>query len=86
MSAQSSDERDVGALYQHLLDGWNQRDVAAYAALFAEDANVIGFDGSQINGRAEIETQIGQIPAVDEDASLRRPVEGHHQADERALS
>ena len=60
-SAQSRDVADIGALYQQLLDGWNQRDAAAYAALFAEDASVIGFDGSQMNGRADIAAQIGQI-------------------------
>jgi uncharacterized protein (TIGR02246 family) len=60
-SAQSRDVADVGALYQQLLDGWNQRDAAAYAALFAEDASVIDFDGSQMNGRADIVAQIGQI-------------------------
>jgi uncharacterized protein (TIGR02246 family) len=60
-AAQSRDTADLGALYQQLLDGWNQRDAATYAALFAEDASVIGFDGSQMNGRAEIATQIGQI-------------------------
>jgi uncharacterized protein (TIGR02246 family) len=60
-SAQSRDVADISALYQHLLDGWNQRDAAAYAALFAEDASVIGFDGSQMNGRADIVAQIGQI-------------------------
>jgi uncharacterized protein (TIGR02246 family) len=61
MSAQLSDETAVAALYQQLLDDWNRRNAAAYAALFAEDGNVVGFDGSQINGRAEIEAQIGQI-------------------------
>jgi uncharacterized protein (TIGR02246 family) len=60
-TAQSRDADDIGALYQQLLDGWNERDAAAYAALFAEDASVIGFDGSQMNGRAEIAAQIGQI-------------------------
>jgi len=60
-SAQSRDVADISALYQQLLDGWNQRDAAAYAALFAEDASVIGFDGSQMNGRADIVAQIGQI-------------------------
>jgi uncharacterized protein (TIGR02246 family) len=59
--AQSRDAADVGALYQQLLESWNQRNAAAYAALFAEEASVVGFDGSQMNGRAEIATQIGQI-------------------------
>src|SRR5215213_2117610 len=60
-AAPSRDAADIGALYQQLLDGWNQRDAAAYAALFAEDASVVGFDGSQMNGRAEIATEIGRI-------------------------
>jgi uncharacterized protein (TIGR02246 family) len=60
-AAQSRDTADISALYQELLDGWNQRDAAAYAALFAEDASVVGFDGSPMNGRTEIATQIGQI-------------------------
>src|SRR4051812_13503935 len=62
MSAQASrDATDVGALYQQVLGSWNGRDAAAYAALFAEDASVVGFDGSQMNGRTEIATEIGRI-------------------------
>lgn len=48
-------------LYRRMIDGWNTHDSTAMAALFAEDANVIGFDGSQMNGRADIETTIGAI-------------------------
>ena len=51
----------ISTLYFHLLATWNERDVRAYAALFAEDAAVVGFDGSQMNGRAEIEATVGQI-------------------------
>ena len=61
MSAQSHDPDDIGTLYQQLLESWNRRDAAAYAALFAEDASVVGFDGSQMSGRAEIATEIGRI-------------------------
>jgi uncharacterized protein (TIGR02246 family) len=61
MSAQSSEETTIRALYEQLLDAWNRRDAHAFAALIAEDGNVVGFDGSQINGRAEVEAQIGQI-------------------------
>ena len=60
-AAQSRDTAAISALYQQLLDGWNQRDATAYAALFAADASVVGFDGSQMNGRAAIAAQIGQI-------------------------
>lgn len=31
------------------------------AALFAEDGNVVGFDGSQMNGRVEIASTLGGI-------------------------
>jgi uncharacterized protein (TIGR02246 family) len=43
------------------LDCWNKRNAADFAALFEEKGHVVGFDGSQMNGRAEIETVIGQI-------------------------
>jgi uncharacterized protein (TIGR02246 family) len=57
----SGDESEVRALHRHLLEAWNRRDAAAMAALFVEDGNVVGFDGSQINGRAEIASTMGQI-------------------------
>lgn len=61
MSVQPGDEAAIRALYHRLLEAWNQRDAHAYAGLIAEDGNLVGFDGSQIDGRAAIETQIGQI-------------------------
>ena len=50
----TADEAALCALYQQILDGWNARDADAFAAPFAEDCVVIGFDGSQQTGRAEI--------------------------------
>jgi uncharacterized protein (TIGR02246 family) len=61
MSLQPGDESAIQALYNGLLDAWNQRDARAFAALVAEDGNVVGYDGSQIDGRADVESQIGQI-------------------------
>ena len=52
--AASTDEMEVRTLYQQVLNGWNQHDAGAFAAPFAEDGEVIGFDGSQMTGRAEI--------------------------------
>ncbi|KPV52791.1 methionyl-tRNA formyltransferase [Kouleothrix aurantiaca] len=49
------------ALYAQLLETWNQRDAASYGALFAADGNVVGFDGSQIDGSAAIAAEIGRI-------------------------
>jgi uncharacterized protein (TIGR02246 family) len=57
----SPDETDVSALYHQLLDSWNRRSAQEYAALFAEDGSIVGFDGSQVNGRSEIERHIDQI-------------------------
>lgn len=45
------DEGDVRALYQRLIGSWNRRDALAFAALFDQHANVIGFNGSMITGR-----------------------------------
>ncbi|MFE7324112.1 SgcJ/EcaC family oxidoreductase [Streptomyces sp. NPDC057565] len=42
--------RAVRDLYETLLRAWNHRDAQGYAALFAPDAAMIGFDGSQVRG------------------------------------
>src|SRR5437879_4484038 len=57
----SSDEIEVRTLYQQVIDGWNQHSADAFAASFAPDAEVIGFDGSQMTGRAEIASTLSQI-------------------------
>src|SRR3989442_1941139 len=57
----STDETRVRSLYQELLEQWNKRSGREMADLFAEDGNLIGFDGSQINGRPEIGSVLGQI-------------------------
>ena len=52
--APSGDEAAVRELYRHFIDGWNARDAAALAEPFAEDGEVIGFDGSQVAGQFAI--------------------------------
>jgi uncharacterized protein (TIGR02246 family) len=56
-----TDEAAVSALYRQLLDAWNRQAASEYAALFTDDANVVGFDGSQMNGRTEIESTLAAI-------------------------
>jgi uncharacterized protein (TIGR02246 family) len=51
----------VRELYERLLTAWNRRSAADYAALFAADGNLVGFDGSAIDGRAEIEAHLASI-------------------------
>lgn len=52
---------EIENLYRGVLDSWNKRSAENMAALFADDANVVGFDGSPMNGRAEIESTMRQI-------------------------
>lgn len=57
----SPEEKEVRALYQRLLESWNRRDAHAFAALFLENGECIGFDGSQLIGQAEIAATLQQI-------------------------
>jgi uncharacterized protein (TIGR02246 family) len=61
LQAPDDESFSVIALYRRLLDCWNFRSAAAYAALFLDDGRVVGFDGSLMNGKAEIETTLGGI-------------------------
>lgn len=56
-----ADEREVYSLYQEMLDCWNKRNAHDIGALFAKDGNLVGFDGSPLNGQAEIESVHRQI-------------------------
>lgn len=55
------DEAVVRVLYHRLLDRWNERDGRGIAELFADDGSVVGFDGSQLDGRAAIEAEMVRI-------------------------
>jgi uncharacterized protein (TIGR02246 family) len=55
------DEAVARVLYQRLLDRWNLNDAAGFAALFTDDASLVGFDGSQVNGSTEIAAHLGGI-------------------------
>ncbi len=57
----SPDEIEARALYRQVLDGWNKRSANGFAALFTNDGSVVGFDGSMLDGPAEIESALRQI-------------------------
>jgi uncharacterized protein (TIGR02246 family) len=63
------DEKEVGLLYQELLKQWNKRRASEMTHLFTEDGNLVGFDGSQINGRSEARSVLSQIFADHQTAS-----------------
>lgn len=56
-----ADDRAVRALYTDLLKQWNQRNAKGMARLFDLDGHVVGFDGSQLDGRRAIESEMGRI-------------------------
>lgn len=49
-----ADEAAVRGLYQQLIDGWNRGSGAGFAAAFAEDGDLVAFDGTHFEGREEI--------------------------------
>jgi uncharacterized protein (TIGR02246 family) len=57
----SDESNEVAALYHAVLDCWNRRTAGGFAALFAEKGNMVGFDGSQVDGRAEIAGHLAPI-------------------------
>jgi uncharacterized protein (TIGR02246 family) len=60
-AASPSEVNDIVALYQQLLRAWNERNARDFAALFAADGHVIGFDGSLMDGPTEIEATLSPI-------------------------
>jgi uncharacterized protein (TIGR02246 family) len=48
-------------LYWTLLERWNARDASGFAALFEDEGHTIGFDGSEMHGRSEIERALSEI-------------------------
>ena len=62
MSAHSELTRDVVvALYTRLLESWNARDADAFAEQFASTGSTVGFDGSQLDGREVIRSELARI-------------------------
>ncbi len=59
--AQLPPEDEVRELYRRLTEGWNAGDAEARARPIAADGLVIGYDGSQMLGREEVASQLGEI-------------------------
>jgi uncharacterized protein (TIGR02246 family) len=55
------DDTAIKELHRQLLTFWNNQDGVGMASLFSEDANVVGFDGSQMNGQLQIETELKRV-------------------------
>jgi uncharacterized protein (TIGR02246 family) len=53
--------QDLERLHGAILDAWNRQDADGYARYFGDDAIVVGFDGSEMQGRREIAEQLAAI-------------------------
>ncbi|TVY10274.1 SgcJ/EcaC family oxidoreductase [Paenibacillus cremeus] len=50
----TGEEQEIVEVYRRLLEGWNVRSAEGMAEPFAEDGELIGYDGSHIVSRGEI--------------------------------
>ena len=61
MSDDQGQDEEIRELYRRVLGGWNDADAEKFAASFADDGVVIGFDGSPNHGRDTIAKEMGRI-------------------------
>ncbi len=54
-------DAQIRALYADFLDGWNRRSGAAVAAVFADDGDMVGYDGTTVNGRLSIASDLRRV-------------------------
>jgi uncharacterized protein (TIGR02246 family) len=50
----TDDEAAIRSLYFQMIDGWNKGDGDSFASPFAEDGDLVGFDGTHLIGRQQI--------------------------------
>lgn len=55
---------DVEALHCNVLSRWNERDAAGYAALFAVDGSMVGFDGMVPPGKVDINPNLNALQSL----------------------
>lgn len=51
----------IQTLYISLLNAWNDQSAAGFSELFFEDGNVIGYDGTPLNGKKAIFEELDRI-------------------------
>jgi len=61
---------DIRGLYERMIAGWNAGDAAAMTRDFADDGQIVGFDGSEVSGREQIASYLAGIFAGHKVASF----------------
>jgi uncharacterized protein (TIGR02246 family) len=54
-------DRETRELYRQLLEAWDKRNARDFALLFAPDGSLVGFDGTQVFGQAEVGAHLSEI-------------------------
>jgi uncharacterized protein (TIGR02246 family) len=61
VTAAHPQDAQIRALYAEFLDAWNRRSGAGVAAGFADDGDVVGFDGTHHTGRLSIASDLRRV-------------------------
>ena len=69
MTAAHPSDAQIRSLYVQFVEGWNRRSGAAVAATFADDGDIVGYDGTHHHGRLAIAADFRQIFGSHETAS-----------------
>jgi len=69
-------KEDIELLYKAYINAWNKQDARGLADLTADDCIMIGFDGSQMFGKADIEASISKIFANHKTATYVTIIKG----------
>ena len=51
-------KEEIKKLHADLLTYWNNQDAKGMASLCSDNANMIGFDGSEMNGQIQIKSEL----------------------------
>jgi len=54
-------ERAARELYEELLRCWNERNAGEFARRFSRTGNMVGFDGSPVDGQENIEEHLTEV-------------------------
>lgn len=61
-----NEQGPVFALYEKLIEAWNQRDADAFSNLFQGKGEIVGFDGTRVMGRKEIQGHLQDVFSKDQ--------------------
>lgn len=55
------DEKEVRDIYRRMIAAWNSGDADAMTRDFSENANIVGYDGTEVCGREQIRKHLAGI-------------------------